>query len=88
MTLNEAVKRLLAFYRDAEEHDRLNLDLVAELDVEYAVAQLEKMEALNKIGCSTCKYYDSRCTTNACLTCALLHIGADEIAKPLNYEPA
>ena len=87
MTLNEAVKKLLILYRDAEQNDQLNLDLVAELGVEDAVAQLEKMETISKIGCNTCKYYTSLHVNNACLTCALLHIGADEISKPLNYEP-
>lgn len=96
MTLQDAIQKMLDFYRAIE---KVYADLPREVEVvtevktqfgscfaiaDEAVEELKKMQA-SGINCEHCKYNGPY--ANACKECPLYRLDPIDQRKPLNYEP-
>lgn len=96
MTLQDAIKGMMNFYRAVE---KVYADLPEEVEVanevkkqfdscfaiaDEAVEELEKMQTVG-VDCGHCKYNGSDC--NACKECMFYWLASFDQKKPLNYEP-
>lgn len=97
MTLQDAIKRMVNFYRAVE---KVYADLPEEVEVANevkkqfddcfyeasdAMDELEKMQTVG-INCEHCKFNGS--CANACEECSIFWLAPIDRRKPLNYEPA
>ena len=90
MTLQDAIKGMMSFYR-AVEAVYANLpkgkkqfdDCLVEAG--DAMSELEKMQDVG-VDCEHCKFYNAP-TCNACRECVFFETDPSDQKKPLNYEP-
>lgn len=96
MTLQDAIKGMMNFYRAVE---KVYADLPEEVEVANEVKQklddcfieasdamdeLDKMQTVG-VNCEHCKFNDPDC--NACKECMFYWLASFDQKKPLNYEP-
>lgn len=102
MTIKDAIKGMMNFYRAVE---KVYADLPEEVEVanevkkqfdsclaiaDEAVEELEKMQTVG-VDCGHCKFNTDRRQrvpiTNACKECMFFWLAPTDQKRPLNYEP-
>ena len=83
MTLQDAIKQMMDFYRAVEAVSSKKVE-GALMEASDAMEELEKMQTLG-VNCDHCKYDGSG--ANACKECMFYWLATIDQKLPLHYEP-
>lgn len=84
MTLQDAIKQMMNFYRAVEAASSKKVKGVL-TEASDAMSELEKMQTVG-VNCRHCKFYNTP-ACNACQECMFFWLTSSDQKKPLNYEP-
>lgn len=84
MTIKDAIKQMMDFYRAVEAASSKKVEGVL-TEASDAVEELEKMQDVG-VDCRHCKFYNAP-DCNACRECMFFRLTPTDQKRPLNYEP-